>query len=118
MRKAKTGPVGGTLSNVTVSPLANLVAISYLYAASRLNVYVTLIVSPDTTDRSPGEEKSAAENRIPVVPLLVLLDVRNAPPMIVDALILKDAGDAVFVITEGSAVVAVPNVHACRVASE
>ena len=74
--------------------------------------------SPDTTARSPGEEKSDAENRIPVVPLLVLLEVKNAPPMVVEALMLKAAGDAVFVITDGSAVVAVPNVQAGRVDSE
>jgi hypothetical protein len=118
MRKAKTGPVGRTLFNVTVSPLANLVAISYLYAASRLNVYVTLMESPDTTERSPGEEKSDAENRVPDVPLLVLFEVRNAPPMVVVPLMVNAAGEAEFVITDGSAVVAVPNVHAWRVASE
>jgi hypothetical protein len=47
---------------------------------------------------------------------LVLLEVKKAPPTVVDPLILNAAGEALFVITEGSAVVAVPKVHVGRVA--
>ena len=54
---------------------------------------------------------------MPVVPPLVLLLIRNAPPTVVVPLILNEAGEALFVITDGSAVVDVPNVHAGRVAS-
>jgi hypothetical protein len=75
-------------------------------------------VSPDTTARSPGDEKSAAEYKVPVVPPLVLFDVKNAPPTVVVALMLNDACEAEFVATEGLAVVGVPNVHAGRVACE
>ena len=73
-------------------------------------------MSPDTTERSPGAEKSAAENNVPVVPDLVLLLVKNAPPTVVVPLIENDAGEAELVATEGSAVVGVPNVQAGRVA--
>ena len=73
-------------------------------------------MSPDTTERSPGEEKSTAENKVPVVPLLVLLLVKNAPPTVVVPLIEKDAGEAEFVATDGSAVVGTPKVQAGRVA--
>jgi hypothetical protein len=76
---------------------------------------VTFNVSPLTTERSPGEEKSTAENKVPVVPLLVLLLVKNAPPMVVVPLIENAAGDAEFVATDGLAVVGVPNVQAGRV---
>ena len=69
-----------------------------------------------TTDRSPGEVKSEAENNVPAVPLFALPLVRNAPPTVEVALILKAAGDAELVATEGLAVVAVTNVHATRVA--
>ena len=74
-------------------------------------MYVKVSVSPDTTERSPGELKSAAENNVPVVPPLVLLVVRNAPPTVVVPLILYVAGEAEFVATEGLAVVGVPNTH-------
>ena len=60
--------------------------------------------------------KSAAENSVPVVPPLVLLDVKNAPPIVVVPLMLNAAGEALLVITDGSAVVAVPNVQVGRVA--
>ncbi len=68
-------------------------------------------MSPETTERSPGDWKSAAENKMPVVPPLVLFDVKNAPPTVVVALMLKVAADAEFVATEGSAVVGVPKLH-------
>ena len=73
-------------------------------------------MSPLATERSPGAAKSAAENSVPVVPPLVSLEVRNAPPITAVALMLNDAGEAVLLITEGSAVVAVPNVQVGRVA--
>ena len=79
-------------------------------------MYVTLSVSPDTTDRSPGEVKSEAENKVPAVPLLALPLVRNAPPTVEVALMVKEEGEAVLVATEGLAVVAVTNVQATRVA--
>jgi len=84
--------------------------------AANDNVYVTLNVSPDTTARSPGALKSAAEYNVPVVPLLVLLLVKNAPPTVVVPLMLNVAGEAELVATEGLAVVGVPNVQAGRVA--
>jgi len=73
-------------------------------------------VSPDTTERSPGEVKSDAENKVPVVPDFVLLLTKNAPPTVAVALIVNEAGEAEFVATEGLAVVGVPNVAAGRVA--
>ena len=73
-------------------------------------------MSPDTTERSPGELKSAAENSVPVVPLLALPLVKNAPPTVAVALMLNVAGEAALVTTEGLAVVAVTNVAATRVA--
>ena len=72
-------------------------------------------VSPETTERSPGELKSAAEYSVPVDPPLVLLLVKNAPPTVVVALMLNVAGDAELVATDGLAVVGVPNVQAGRV---
>jgi hypothetical protein len=53
---------------------------------------------------------------VPVVPLLALPLVKNAPPTVVVPLMLKMAGEAVFVATEGFAVVAVAKVAATRVA--
>jgi len=53
---------------------------------------------------------------VPVVPPLVLLLVKNAPPTVVVPLMLNDAGEAELVATEGLAVVGVPNVQAGRVA--
>ena len=79
-------------------------------------MYVTLSVSPDVTDRSPGEVKSEAENKVPAVPLLALPLVKNAPPTVEVALMVKEEGEAVLVATEGLAVVAVTNVQATRVA--
>ena len=73
-------------------------------------------MSPDATERSPGDVKSDAENSVPVAPLLVLLLVKNAPPTVDVALMLKTATDAEFVATEGFAVVAVANVQVGRVA--
>jgi hypothetical protein len=58
------------------------------YAASRLKVYVTLIVSPDATERSPGAAKSDAENNTPALPLFVLSLIKNAPPTVDVALIV------------------------------
>jgi hypothetical protein len=74
------------------------------------------MMSPDTTERSPGALKSAAENSVPVVPFLVLSLVKNAPPTVEVALMLNVAGEAALVTTEGFAVVAVTNVAATRVA--
>ena len=79
-------------------------------------MYVTFKTSPLDTERSPGAPKSAAENNVPVVPLFVLLLVKNAPPTVAVALMLNEAGDAELVATEGLAVVGVPNVHTGRVA--
>ena len=79
-------------------------------------MYVTFNVSPNTTARSPGAEKSAAENSIPVVPPLVLLEIKNAPPIVSVALIANEAGDKMLLMTDGLAVVAAPNVHVGRVA--
>lgn len=73
-------------------------------------------MSPDTTDLSPGEVKSEAENKVPAVPLLALPLVRKAPPTVDVALMENEAGEAELVATEGLAVVAVTNVHATRVA--
>jgi len=73
-------------------------------------------VSPLATLRSPGAAKSAAEKSVPDVPPLVLSDVKNAPPTTVVPLMLNAAGEALFVITEGSAVVAGANVQVGRVA--
>jgi len=84
--------------------------------AAKLNVYVTDKVSPLTTERSPGEPKSAAENKVPVVPPLVLLLVRKAPPTVVVPLMLNTAGEAELVTTEGLAVVAVAKVAVTRLA--
>ena len=78
-------------------------------------MYVSVKMSPETTDRSPGDWKSAAENSVPVVPLLVLLLVKNAPAIVVVPLMLNEAGEPLFVMTDGSAVVAEPNEHAGRV---
>lgn len=77
---------------------------------------MTFSVSPLTTERLPGDEKLASENNVPVVPPLVLLLIKNAPAMVEVAFMLNAAGDAEFVITEGLAVVAVPNVQVTRVA--
>ena len=74
------------------------------------------MMSPDTTERSPGALKSEAENSVPVVPLLALPLVKNAPPTVEVAFILNVAGEAELVTTEGFAVVAVTNVAATRVA--
>ena len=76
---------------------------------------MTFKVSPDTTERSPGEVKSDAEYRVPVDPPLVLLLTKNAPPTVAVALMLYTAGDAELVATDGLAVVGVPNVQAGRV---
>jgi len=64
--------------------------------------------------RSP-EVKSAAENKIPAVPPLVLLLVKNAPPTVAEALIENEAGDAELVTIEGLAVVAAVKTTAVRV---
>ena len=76
---------------------------------------MTFSVSPSTTERSPGEEKSDAEYKVPVVPPLVLLLIKNAPPIVAVALMLNTAGDNAFVATEGLAVVGVAKEHAGRV---
>jgi hypothetical protein len=70
-------------------------------------------VSPDTTTRSPGAWKSEAENSVPDVPVSTL--AKNAPATVPPAPVIEnEAGEAVLSITEGSAVVAVPNVAVFR----
>jgi hypothetical protein len=77
-------------------------------------VYVTFNVSPETTLRSPGDWKSAAENKVPVEPPAVLLLTKKAPPTVCVALIEKEAGDAVLVTTDGLALVAAVKVAVGR----
>ena len=60
--------------------------------------------------------KSDAENRIPVVPLLVLLLVKNAPPTVAVDVMLKDAGEPELLMTDGLALVAEPNEQVGRLA--
>lgn len=79
-------------------------------------MYVTTNESPEATERSPGAAKSDAENNTPVEPPLVELLIKNAPPTVAVALMVKVAGEAELVATEGSAVVGVPNVQVGRVA--
>ena len=76
---------------------------------------MTFNVSPDTTERSPGDVKSEAEYRVPVEPLFVLLLIKNAPPTVAVALMLNTAGEAELVATDGLAVVGVANEQAGRV---
>lgn len=73
-------------------------------------------MSPETTERSPGELKSEAENSVPVEPPFVLLLTKNAPPTVDVALMLNDAGEAELVATDGSAVVGVAKEQVGRVA--
>jgi hypothetical protein len=75
------------------------------------------ITSPDTTERSPGDWKSAALNNVPVVPKIVLLLVKKAPPTVAVASILNTALLEVFVTTEGLAFVDAAKVAAGLVAS-
>jgi hypothetical protein len=84
----------------------------FLYAASRLKVYDTFSVSPLTTLRSPGESKSASENRMPEVPLATVQI--NAPATVAVLVIANDDGEPVLSMTEGAAVVGVPKVTALR----
>jgi hypothetical protein len=79
-------------------------------------VYDTLSVSPETTFLSPGAVKSDAENNVPTAPLLALPLVKKHPPTVDVALMENAAGEAVFVTTEGLAVVAVTKVGVTRVA--
>ena len=78
-------------------------------------MYVTFKVSPDTTARSPTV-KLPAENKVPEVPFLVLSVVTNAPAIVPEAFMVKTTGDETM--TEGSAVVAVPNAIVGRLACE
>ena len=78
-------------------------------------MYVTAMMSPLTTVRSPGAEKAFSENSVPVVPPLVLLETRNAPPTVPEVLMLKLAGVPELVTTEGLALVAAVSVGATRV---
>jgi hypothetical protein len=76
-------------------------------------VYVTFNVSPETTVRSPGDWKSDAENNTPDVP--VVTEQMNAPATTPPELeMLNEEGVAELVITDGSAVEAVPKVIAGR----
>jgi hypothetical protein len=70
-------------------------------------VYVTFSVSPDAIERLPPV-KLPAEYKVPAVPDLVLLVVRNAPATVAVALIVKDVAvdaldpeDAAFHATAG-----------------
>ena len=74
------------------------------------------MVSPLITERSPGDWNLAAEYSVPVVPDLVLLLIKNAPAMVAVALIENVAVEALFVATDGLAVVGVPNVQVGRLA--
>ncbi len=77
-------------------------------------MYVTFNVSPDTTTRSPGDWKSEAENKVPDVPEAAVQ--MNAPAMVPPAPEMENEdGTDEFEITDGSAVVGVPNVIAGRV---
>jgi len=87
----------------------------HIYPA-KLSAYVTFRVSPETTERSPGAEKSAAENSVPVVPSFVLLLTRKAPPTVAVASMLNEAAAEEFEATEGLASVAATNRHCGRVA--
>ena len=70
-------------------------------------------MSPDTTVRSPGDWKSDSENKTPEVPLETVH--KNAPATTPPAPeMVKEEGEAELLMTEGSAVVAVPNVTALR----
>ena len=76
-------------------------------------MYTTFSVSPATTTRSPGDWKSASENKVPDVPLATVH--KNAPATVPPAPeIVNAAGDAVLAITDGFAVVAVPNTTCFR----
>ena len=72
---------------------------------------MTFSVSPLSTSLSPPV-KSPAENKMPEVPLATVH--RNAPPTVTVAFMANDDGDAELVVTDGLAVVAVPNVTALR----
>jgi hypothetical protein len=81
-------------------------------AASSEKEYVTFSVSPLSTVLSPPV-KSPAENKMPDVPLFTLAS--NAPATTVPFTnIANELGLAELEITDGSAVVAVPNVTALR----
>ena len=82
------------------------------YQPAKLNVYVTFSVSPLTTERSPGDWKSAAENSVPEVPDAA--EHRKAPPTVWVALMENEAGLALLVTTDGLALVAAANVAAGR----
>ena len=76
-------------------------------------MYTTFKVSPDTTTRSPGDWKSEAENNVPEVPDAA--EQINAPAIVPpDPEIENAEGVEEFEITDGSAVVGVPNVIAGR----
>ena len=76
-------------------------------------MYVTFNVSPDTTTRSPGDWKSEAENSVPEVPEAAVQI--NAPATVPPELLMEnEEGVAELEITDGSAVVGVPNVMAGR----
>jgi len=80
-------------------------------------VYVTFNVSPDTTVRSPGDSKSAAENSTPEVPDVAAHT--NAPATTPPELEIENAvGEEEFVTTDGSAVVGVPKVICGRTPPE
>ena len=71
-------------------------------------------MSPDTTTRSPGDWKSEAENRVPEVPDAAVQ--MNAPAIVPpEPEMENDEGTDELLITDGSAVVGVPNVMAGRV---
>jgi len=86
------------------------------YTALAAKVYETFKVSPETTGRSPTV-KLPTENKVPAVPLFALSVVRNAPATVVEELTVNTSADDVL-ITDGSAVVAVPKETAGRVVCE
>lgn len=73
---------------------------------------MTFNVSPLTTLRSPGAWKSAAENSVPEVPEET--EAKNAPPTVAVEVMANEAGEALFVTTDGLALVAEANVAAGR----
>jgi hypothetical protein len=59
------------------------------YAEAAVKVYVTSMISPEITDRAVA--KRVAASNVPDVALLALLELRNAPYIVLDALIVNVA---------------------------
>ena len=73
---------------------------------------MTFSVSLTATVRA--ELKFASENSMPAVPLLTLLEVKNAPATVAPLVMEKAATDALLLMTDGSPVVEDPKVHVAR----